>query len=282
MNGDDLRATVEREGFALVRRAVPHERIMRIRSAVAPWIAAIPPIVAYRLRYQGSDIPVHAKAPLPAALVEHFTAPATWSLLRSAGASSPRLLSAYVVDKPAGGPPLFWHQDWPFWSNPASGEIAAPMLGLMLYLGDTSATNGCLRVLPGSHRRRLPLHADLPTPHSPAAYDQPRAGPAFVVHPDERDVPVALGDLVVVDARLLHAAHANGSEINRTCLTTWFIADFDGLGGPLKSAIARLEPGVARFSADHPQLAAHLPPGPEDGDAEPATFERAPGRWLKP
>jgi ectoine hydroxylase-related dioxygenase (phytanoyl-CoA dioxygenase family) len=37
------------------------------------------------------------------------------------------------------------------------------------------------------------------------------------------DVEVKAGDLVLGDARLLHAAHANNSDRRRTLITMWWV-----------------------------------------------------------
>src|SRR3546814_3194700 len=60
----------------------------------------------------------------------------------------------------------------------------------MIDLTDTTRENGCLRVIPGSHRHDHPLH------HLEAAHSAELQGflnpdnPAFAAHPDEVAVPV--------------------------------------------------------------------------------------------
>ena len=80
----------------------------------------------------------------------------------------------------------------------------SPMIFLMYYLDDTSREKGCLRLLPGTHRRSHQLHG-LGTAHTKDinriddAHD-----PRFADYPGEVDVPLQAGDLVVGDARLFH------------------------------------------------------------------------------
>ena len=38
------------------------------------------------------------------------------------GLQGTRFSSGYVISKPAGGPALFWHQDWWGWRHPISRE----------------------------------------------------------------------------------------------------------------------------------------------------------------
>ena len=79
--------------------------------------------------------------------------------LAAMGLTDCRFWKAVIISKPPGGPLLYWHQDCMMWQDPRAYSDVSPMIFLMYYLEDTSRHNGCLRVLPGSHRRRHPLHA---------------------------------------------------------------------------------------------------------------------------
>ena len=48
-------------------------------------------------------------------------------------------------------------------------------------------------------------------------------------HPDAVDLPASPGELLIVDARLLHAAHANTSTEERTMMTLWYQPDVASL-----------------------------------------------------
>ena len=61
--------------------------------------------------------------------------------------------------------------------------------------------------------------------------------PRFRDYLGEVDVPVRAGDLVVGDARMFHAAHANHSEHKRTVITIWFHPFFSDLQEPTQSWI---------------------------------------------
>ena len=64
-------------------------------------------------------------------------------------------------------PSLGWHQDGWYWDDVAAGYDAPPsQLFAMYYLTNTSAANGCLRVLPRSHRSPHALHEHLKPAHS--------------------------------------------------------------------------------------------------------------------
>src|SRR5262249_18494602 len=94
--------------------------------------------------------------------------------------------------------------------------------------------------------------------------------PAFSIRPDEVDVPVRAGDLVIGDSRLLHAAHANHSSQRRTVITLRDHPDVAALPEPTQAFVAtmshhaleswpaeqrtKLERMRARYSGPHKPL----------------------------
>ena len=120
----------------------------------------------------------------------------------------------------------------------------------MYYLTDTTRENGCLRAIPGSHRREHALHGLLGAAHSEAvrADAEWRDAPAHRSWPDEVDVAVNAGDLVIGDARLLHSAHPNESADRRTVVTIWHMPDYASHSRTMRDRTERL----------HLQLAAEL------------------------
>ena len=87
-----------------------------------------------------------------------IASPALLERLRLCGATDPRFTGGFLISKPGGGPPLFWHQDWWGWDDDSAYQPRAQQLFAMIYLTDTNFKNGCLRVIPGSHRHDHPLH----------------------------------------------------------------------------------------------------------------------------
>jgi ectoine hydroxylase-related dioxygenase (phytanoyl-CoA dioxygenase family) len=230
-------------------------------------------------RYQGSNITLAYQHPVFARLVAQ---PAALAALRSLGFPHPVWRSAHLLSKAPGAPPLYWHQDWWGWDDPDSAGELPPQIFVMYYLTDTRRENGCLRVIPGSHRRRLPLHDHLPAAHTDETYLAEESGPLFDLHPEEIDVPVRAGDAVVGDARVLHAAHRNGSEFRRSCLTLWYVPEFGALSEPLQAASSRRQPlepphwweGDAGRAVE-PLIAWY------EGNAEPTRWNRDPGEHLR-
>nr|DAC82011.1 TPA_exp: dioxygenase [uncultured Gammaproteobacteria bacterium] len=134
--------------------------------------------------------------------------------------------SGAIFARPPGGPPLFWHQDWWGWNDPISYRSGIPQVNVMIYQNTTSPKNGCLRVIPGSHKRGHPIH-DIEV-----EYDVDLCKVVDPDHPiygswrDEVPVCVDVGDVVVSDTRLLHSAYPNQSRSRRVMLSLSYHPDF--------------------------------------------------------
>jgi len=214
--------------------------------------------------------------------------PALLSLLRECGATDPRFTGGFLISKPGKGPPLFWHQDWWGWDDDSAYKSRGQQLFAMIYLTNTRVENGCLRVIPGSHRRDHALH-HLDTAHSQGmqGYSDP-ANPAYADHPDQLAVPVQAGDVLIGDARLIHGAFANRTDEERPLLTLWFMPHWRAMppemralaykgflrGDDIPSSIA----GPRTF-LDWPEplkrRIGHLLP-PDDGGVPPMRWNRIP------
>jgi hypothetical protein len=230
-----------------------------------------------RFRYHGSMLPLDWREELTAKLVAW---PATIQALGELGFSGPRWLSGYVISKPPGSPALWWHQDWWAWREPESFSPTPPQLFVMYYLRDVEPEDGCLRVIPGSHRKRHRLHDVLPEAHGVDLNDSDAAAAAQTTQPDEVPVPVRAGDAVIGDVRLLHATYANDSARRRTCLTLWYLPTYGALSESLQAYVVDhpfLPPKGwwDRPADEFPSPLRDLLPA-YDGDAEPARYERTP------
>ena len=123
--------------------------------------------------------------------------PSAQKALCELGFTNLKFYSGYIISKPPEiAPALFWHQDGFVWDDPISYTDTPVQFFLMYYLINTNQNNGCLRVIPGSHRKRHRLHG-LPPAHSKEIQNATNGHPALEFDPDEVDVPVKAGDLVV-------------------------------------------------------------------------------------
>lgn len=166
--------------------------------------------------------------------------PQALKLLAQLGFQNPQAWSGFLISKPPHSPPLYWHQDGCLWNHPISYTNEAQQYFLMYYLIDTNQSNGCLRVIPGSHLRRHPIHNILSEPHKTddiqkaADMDNPLLQRAD----SEIDVPVRAGDIIVGDSRLLHSAHGNSSDQWRSLITIWYWPSYPALPEDVKALIA--------------------------------------------
>ena len=217
-----LRLQLIESGYCRVSKVAPPGLIENIRRAADAIAEAQPEEEARRRRLQGSIISVHEHEEM----VPIIALPEAIETLRDLGFTDPRFSSGYIISKqPETAPALFWHQDGILWDQPISYASTPHQLFLMFYLIDTNRDNGCLRVIPGSHRKRHRLHG-LPPAHTDEIQNADSGHPALQPDPDEVDVPVRAGDLVIGDARLLHSAHPNRSRKRRTVITLWFCPQF--------------------------------------------------------
>ena len=86
--------------------------------------------------------------------------------------------------------------------------------------------------------------------------------------PNTVDVHADIGDFIVGDARCLHSAHPNQSDERRTCITLWYLNEYDTLPHDIQRLYASpWGPGWASgLSAEDAALVAPLRPTPPPAD----------------
>lgn len=232
----DKRQQLIDEGFCVFEQVLPPAMVRRLRDVTDGLLARQDPERLRRARATGSMIPAMSDP----AMAELIAWPGALHALHALGFPNPTFSDGWIISKPPKSPRLFWHYDWFTWEDNRSYDPVPAQVFLMYYLVDTSVENGCLRVIPGSHVRHNPIHDLLMAPHSKElteAQDMDR--PEFSNRPDEISVPIKAGDLLIGDARLLHAAHANQSDQRRTLITLWYQPDPRSLPERVQAQIAR-------------------------------------------
>ena len=223
--GAGLNRQLVRDGYCHVPGVAPSDLIERVRAFADGAADRLSDAQKARTRFQGSMIQVKEHEEM----LPLIALPAAREVLAGMGYPGARFMSGYIISKPPMvAPPLFWHQDGIVWDDPTSYTDEPVQVFLMYYLIDTNRQNGCLRVIPGSHRRRHRLHG-LPPAHGEELAGAEEHHPALQPDPDEVDVPVRAGDVVIGDARLLHSAHSNVSGRRRTVVTLWFLPTWPDL-----------------------------------------------------
>ena len=272
----DQRRRLLRDGFCLFEQVLDGELLDRTRTIADALLDRQPPEHFEQQKSTGSMVSVYDDP----AFAELVSCPAAIDALGRLGFPRPKWWSGFVISKPAHSPPLFWHQDWWGWSDPVSyGDPVPQQLFLMYYTVDTTPGNGCLRLIPGSHLERHPLHDAAPNAHTNALreMEDPRS-PVYQAVEEAVDVPVRAGDLVIGDSRLPHSAHANDSAQRRTVITLWYFPAFDQLPESIRSYIFA-ERMIDAWPAETRHRIAHLLPE-YDGGARPIEWNRVPGPAL--
>ena len=123
----------------------------------------------------------------------------------------------YFLKPPGSGRPIAWHQDSWYFRNIYEASDGSPIedasVGTWLAIDDATVENGCLRVLPGSHRAgvvdhlALAMREQLPVQH--------HAGVTPEMEASATPVEVPKGSLVFFNNALLHCSASNDSDTFR-------------------------------------------------------------------
>lgn len=219
------------DGFCVVPGILQGEMLEKVRRFTNVFLDthAVDP----KHRYQGSDFHIQAERTWAkqqdpnrhhAAIVDEILdLPAALQACAELGLEGLSDTGGIIIlSKPAGGPALYWHQDNMDWNHPKSSLPWPSTIFLSYYTVDTTRENGCLRAIPGTHRKRIPLHDQLPDAHGPEIQAVDETHLAFAEQPGEVDIPVKAGDLVIADGRVLHAAWPNQSDQQRPLILAWW------------------------------------------------------------
>ena len=105
-----------------------------------------------------------------------------------------------------GGSPYPWHQDWACCWRAHTDELAT----VFIYLDDAEEINGCLKVIPGSHRNQ-PIY-----PFKPGSEFE--VDPTIIAQKQIVAAPLMSGEMIVFDSYLLHYSDINRSQAARRAI----------------------------------------------------------------
>jgi ectoine hydroxylase-related dioxygenase (phytanoyl-CoA dioxygenase family) len=224
--------TFERDGYARLPGFVAEDELVHLREAVDHTLSQpLPP---------GCERPNNKLAPLRwnDPIVRALLTPRRAVVVADATMGDDlRFISAYISVKEPDSAALSWHQDWWCWDHPVSYRPQACQVAVLCYLADTTEANAALRVVPGSHLTSTgPDHS--------------------------RTLEARAGDAVVIDYRLLHGTHANGTGIRRDALVVNFTPSWKTLPEDVRAHLIRHPalPGDGREEA----LLPHFDGAPRD------------------
>ncbi|QKT04485.1 phytanoyl-CoA dioxygenase family protein [Ectothiorhodospiraceae bacterium 2226] len=216
---DAQRAQFEAEGYLILRALVGPAEVARLRALAGEALARAEAPLEYEAQVGYPGAPASLDAPggrtvrrLLQAYARHpaFAAraldPLVGEYLHALLGSRPHLAQAHhnciMTKHPGYSSATLWHQDVRYW------QYARPeLISAWLALGRERPENGCLYVLPGTHR--VPLARERFDDALFLRTDLPENQPLI----DSRvAVELEPGDVLLFHARTLHAAGANRTD----------------------------------------------------------------------
>ncbi|MEQ8763750.1 MAG: phytanoyl-CoA dioxygenase family protein [Planctomycetota bacterium] len=201
------RTELEHDGLTIAQDVLSPGEVRALDEHITKRIAALAPGQRSEhldLAHHGDDV-----------LLQACRHPKIVELVSSVLGPELKLFSSHVISKPAGyGLGVPWHQDARYWP-------LEPMKVLTVWLAvdDSDTENGCMRYLPGSHRRPLERHEPM---SSSTVLD--REIPSDRVALDEaRDVCLRAGSVSLHHPHLVHGSNENRSHRRRCGYTMRFI-----------------------------------------------------------
>ena len=123
--------------------------------------------------------------------------------------------SHYISKPPFTGQPVLWHQDGGYWP-------LEPMKVVTLWLAVDRADreNGCMRVIPGTHKLQL---IDMQDAKAKGGVLELETPPEYVEEDKAVDIILDPGDVEVHHPNIVHGSYANASPRRRCGLTIRYI-----------------------------------------------------------
>lgn len=187
--------------------------------------AALAPVDAYLRQHQDvrwahkNDDPLREAHYYFRPIYDVCTAPTLVAVMEQLLGPDLVFLYSHIMSKQPGGLRVAWHQDGPYWHR-VEPKIAVTA---WIALDDATIENGCMRVVPGSHRGHRDLGqrlVDTPDLIQDRPYELPPE--AF----DERaavDLVMRRGDVSFHDSYLVHGSEPNRSRARRAALTVRYV-----------------------------------------------------------
>jgi ectoine hydroxylase-related dioxygenase (phytanoyl-CoA dioxygenase family) len=119
--------------------------------------------------------------------------------------------SMMMMKPPGQGAPAPWHQDIAFFPHDRAALVAA-----QIYLDDSTLDNGCIRVVPGSHKLGLLNHYD------DGVFTGVVEGDTSDFDAQEVALPMKAGGMLLWHSMTLHSSHPNTSPHPRRAVVFEF------------------------------------------------------------
>ena len=202
-------ADFARDGYLIPRHRLSREQVARIQSLTDALLAANPhlgdtPMVCPHMPAGGAQGLKGDRAWL-----EFSTDPDILDMVEQLIGPDIILWGTNLFAKPARtGRKVPFHRDGRYWPIDPLATVT-----VWIAVEDTSKQNGCLRVVPGSHRRgEIGPHytSDRPEDLIPETLDESAYDPASAV-----DIELEAGQMALFDVFTIHCSNANPSDRRR-------------------------------------------------------------------
>lgn len=195
----------QEEGYLKIGRIFTRGEIETLREHVDGMIAALPP----GRRPESMDRP-HFDDPW---LFRYLADPRVLDVVEAFIGPDVVLWSSHFISKPAGdGLAVPWHTDGAYWGNRLQ-----PMEVMTIWLAvDPSTTeNGCMRVMPGSHRKVAAAMHEYENVDTQSHVFGFRLPPHLLDTENVVDLELEMGEAHIHDAWTIHGSEANRSNLRR-------------------------------------------------------------------
>lgn len=126
------------------------------------------------------------------------------------------LWATTIFDKVPGESSFAWHQDNEYFDLEPPLNITA-----WVAVTDSSVDNGCMQIIPGSHKQFIPHVRD----EERDVFEE-KAHPSFVNEEEAVDIELEPGEFILFNERTLHRSLPNDSDRRRTGVSARITAPF--------------------------------------------------------
>ena len=208
-NTDPLRQQYERDGYLVVQNVLDEALIADAQRHVDWYRSQHPGATPEQLHGELTDVrdPFYFHIARDERLLEIAA--------QFVGSDIAVFATGYIFKPPHSDLKILWHQDGSYWPLEPMEVVT-----LWVAISESTPANGCMRVIPGTHR--MDLHP-MQTDRSERNLLNSRIDPALVEEERAVDLILRPGDVSIHHPNILHGSGANGSDDWRVNLVIRYI-----------------------------------------------------------
>jgi hypothetical protein len=220
----DIKVRYERDGYVSPIRVMSDGEVAQIRHRLEAYLAGSGRDVKQDTFLQ---FKVHMVFSWADALIRH---PAVLDAVEAL--IGPDILvwnAAVLIKKPQNRDFVSWHQDIYYWRNHPDDVV-----GAWIAIADSTPENGCVRVIPGSHKEGIRRHADTFAADNMLSRGQQIAEP--VDESRAADMALRAGEMSLHHTMTVHSSRPNRSEQVRMGFVVTYMRPRTVMAGPRTGA----------------------------------------------